>query len=202
MSNSRSFTLFLLGFIFIMASCTKEGPAGPQGTSGPQGPPGPAGSTGATGAQGNSNIIYSDWVAASAWISPGLDSSDYSYDRTAPGITQKILDSGTVLSYVKLATSPNTVRALPAIVSKGGTIYQYGMVLPSVGIARFTFINIAGSTAPNNADLFRYIIIPGSLKGGRLISGSAYGYTAAQLRAMTYDQVASLFHLPFSGTNE
>ena len=51
-------------------------------------------------------------------------------------------------------------------------------------------------------NLYRYVIIPGSVAGGRMVSGPASGHTVNELRAMSYQQIAQLFSIPPNGTNE
>ncbi|MGB3004860.1 MAG: hypothetical protein WBC06_00005, partial [Chitinophagaceae bacterium] len=51
---------------------------------------------------------------------------------------------------------------------------------------------------------YRYVLIPGVVAGGRNVNGSeptitsgpAAGYTASQLKAMSYQQVCSLLNIP------
>jgi hypothetical protein len=49
---------------------------------------------------------------------------------------------------------------------------------------------------------YRYVLIPGLISGGRLVSGPAAGYTEAQLRAMSYNSLRALLNIPVEGTNE
>jgi hypothetical protein len=46
------------------------------------------------------------------------------------------------------------------------------------------------------------VLIPGLIAGGRFTSGPAAGYSMAQLKEMSYQQVSALFAIPENGTNE
>jgi hypothetical protein len=48
---------------------------------------------------------------------------------------------------------------------------------------------------------FRYVIIPGGVSGGRVMSGAAAGYTVDKLKSLSYDEAARLFNLPEKGSN-
>jgi hypothetical protein len=179
MRKFRLLSLLALAITFIAVSCTKEGPEGPagvqgaQGTqgiggpagpTGPQGPTGPAGTTGSTGPQGpagTANVIYSSWmsIAAMEAITPAADTTlpDYPgvsrrWIRTAPGVTQILIDQGIILSYWRvgtglgpfllpyiyysgLSTAPAIINQIPAV----GKIIYYRAALngtsTSVGLA-------------------------------------------------------------------
>jgi len=223
----RLTSLSLLAFVFIMASCTKEGPAGPQGvagsqgaagatgapgtpgTTGPTGPTGPQGPQGPTGPQGpagTANVIYSGWFAASTltWA----DSTHATLgtisrgNRAAPGVTAAVIDNGVVTSYYR-ASSTGAATALPMLSGTTANLIQYATLLRAGTITYFvanlTSGNATGVVPPGE---FRYVIIPGSVAGGRMMSGPASGYSVSQLQRMPYDQVASLLHLPAEGGNQ
>ena len=46
---------------------------------------------------------------------------------------------------------------------------------------------------------FRYVIIPGGVLGGRGTGLGGTNYTAAELRAMTYEEISQLFDIPVDG---
>ncbi len=76
--------------------------------------------------------------------------------------------------------------------------------LPAPGVMHYTgfsFDGLGNSITPSSRE-YRYIIIPGAVSGGRLISGPAAGYTIAQLKGMSYSQVSSMFKIPANGSNE
>lgn len=181
----------------VLLSCQKgdAGPAGPAGPAGSAGPAGPAGPT------GTANVTYSNWFSfVSADWTGKVDSllGDIALaNKATTAVTQAVLDNGLVMGYVKLATTPNPsgVILLPATVPLTDNVLKIG-VLPSVGNVGFYNQLIDGSdifglVAPFQ---FRYIIIPGGV-AGRGVAPTYNGFTAEQLKAMSYEQVASLFNI-------
>lgn len=212
-------SLLLVAITFVIVNCTKEGPEGPAGATGPQGPSGvgSAGATGATGATGpagptgpvgpqgpagTANVIYSSWFTLTGWhdstmTDQGLCKVDY---RDAAGITAAIISNGVVLSYAAPSAASTYANALPWLVTtiNPNIIVSYR---PSVG--RMVYYNLAinsvtGGIVPSAAYVYRYVIIPGGVAGGRGITPGIGGtsYTEAQVRAMTYEQVCTLFKIP------
>lgn len=182
------FLSLILMVCIISFNCSKEGPAGP---AGPQGVAGPVGSA---------NVIYSPWfTSVSAWTSPGLSSSDFSFDRAAPGVTQAIIDNGVVLSYAKLTNDGSVIRTLPVTIFNTNGFHFYNFLLPAVGSVRYTYIYTENPDIPTITSQFRYVIIPGGVAGGRIASGSAQSYSPAQLKAMSYDEIIKLFNIPADG---
>jgi hypothetical protein len=45
------------------------------------------------------------------------------------------------------------------------------------------------------------VLIPGGVAGGYIVTGPAQGYSVDQLRAMSYQQIETLFHISSNGTN-
>jgi hypothetical protein len=133
------------------------------------------------------------------------------YLRTAPGITQAILDSGVVLTYGKLDgyTSviwpTNQVALLPIVVTyiQGSTTYtDTWSAYATADSLRINFIdnqNLYNSIS--NAHQFRYVIIPGGMAGASVVAPAAghmryTRYTPDQLRTMPYETIARLFKIP------
>jgi hypothetical protein len=188
---------------FIFVNCTKEGPEGPAGATGPQGP---AGNTGATGAVGSANVIYSAWATLTGWhdstmIDQGLCKIDY---RTAPGITASVISNGVVLSYASPSAASAFIYAMPWIISSANpnVILSY---IPTVG--RIVYYNkevnsALGGYVINPLYVYRYVIIPGGVLGGRGANSEKVAeingqlYTESQLRAMPYNEVCSLLGIP------
>jgi hypothetical protein len=217
MRKFKLLSLLSLAIVFIVTSCTKEGPEGPVGASGAQGPAGIAGPVGPAGPQGpvgTTNVTYSAWfVTGVGWTSTGADAylAEFLYNRAAPGVTQAIMDNGLVLAFMK--GDPNLLGApltqtfpLPNSVGHSfGFIDTYSFVLNAPGNIRFLYF----TTFPffDQTDLaaisYRYVIIPGSIAGGRGVNGvTTYeGFTAEQVKAMSYNQLAQTFHIPAEGTN-
>lgn len=200
MRKIRIVTFSLFVFVFI-TSCTKEGPQGPQGTAGPQGSPG---GSGATGPAGTANVIYSSWFAASTLTWADSAHADFGTisrgNRAAPGVTTAVMNNGLVLSYYKDANAGTTT--LPYIFGTTANLRQYNSILKSGTITYFA-ANLTSGTATGviPAGEFRYVIIPGSIAGARTMS-TANRFTLQQLQAMTYQQVADLFNIPASGSNQ
>lgn len=205
--------LTLLSIVFIASSCTKEGPVGPQGATGAQGPPGPAGGTGGTGPAGptgptgpagTANVIYTSWFAASTLTWADSTHAEFGTisraNRAAPGVTAAVVDNGVVLSYYREATA-GTVQ-LPYTFGTTANLRQYGAILKT-GTITYYVANLTTGTATGvtPAGDFRYVIIPGGVAGGRMMSGAAMGYTIEQLRAMSYEQILKMFSIPADGSS-
>jgi hypothetical protein len=213
-----SFSFLVITFITI--SCTKEGPEGPVGAQGPQGPPGTTGANGQNGAAGANgqngtpaNVIYSPWVASitADWVLGYIDPNNYNvercYNRVAPGIVQSILDQGVVLAYGKNFTIgastilPN-VQLLPYRESFNGQSYSFVLA-----VGKIVFTYDPDGTAPVRpvsqlaGISYRYIIIPGLVAGGRMMSGPAKGKSVNELKSMPYKDVVSMFNIPAQGSN-
>lgn len=205
MRKFTSLSLFCLAITFLAVSCTKEGPEGPAGATGPQGPGGTPGATGPAGPVGP-GATYSPWFLTGAgWIEG--DALDYNaalvFDKTAPGVTQTIIDNGVVLAYGKgfplgTNTAPEVVQ-LPF--TEAYNVDHYFFVL-NPGKIRFLYsFAIAPYEAGDLATIsFRYITIPGTV-AGRGMATTYGGYSAEELKAMPYEKVASLFNIPAEGSN-
>jgi hypothetical protein len=203
MRKFKLLSLLLLASTFIFINCTKEGPEGPAGATGPQGP---AGSTGATGATGSANVIYSSWLTQTGWHDStmtdfGLTKIDY---RTATGITAAIISNGVVLAYLAPSATSTFAYTMPWIYS-GLNPNIIVSIIPTVG--RLIYYNkeinsAAGGIVPSASYVYRYILIPGGVLGGRGANSEKVAeingqlYTESQLRAMPYNEVCSLLSIP------
>ena len=208
-------SLLALTITFLAVSCTKEGPEGPAGATGAQGPAGttgatgaagatgatgPAGATGAQGPAGTANVIYSSWAPlgtyADTTFTLAIGTVVSRAIRTAPGITQAILDQGVVLTYVQVGT---LVSSLPVTVTGPlvfGNVNVVGKIFfyfsnPTTG-------NASGASSGNSP--VRYVIIPGGIAGGRgnsekMVEIKDQVYTESQLKNMPYSQVCSLLNI-------
>jgi hypothetical protein len=155
MKSILSCLVFFVLSTFILTSCKK-------GDTGPQGP------------TGNANVMYSEWFKPDVYIKDTVFSTwGFKYNKAAPGITQKIVDSGTVLVYGKmlgyntLIWPANSVGQLPINLSyqSGGLQLDTWSALISEGNVRIRFTNDHNIYASvSNAHLFRYIIIPANTK--------------------------------------
>ncbi|MEI9945589.1 MAG: hypothetical protein WDN26_15400 [Chitinophagaceae bacterium] len=212
MRKFKLLPLLTLAIVFIISSCTKEGPEGPVGATGAQGPggtAGPAGPTGPQGATGTTNVTYSAWFsfASADWKD---STTPYFGDisraiKSAPAVTQTVIDQGIVLAYVNL--NPG-VYPLPLNITNpffSGETLQFGFVAaPSKLIFYLADLIFPDATGITFSAPIRYVVIPGSIAGGRgvnSITTTYEGYTANELKTMSYDQVAKIFNLPADGTN-
>jgi hypothetical protein len=122
--------------------------------------------------------------------------------RTTASITAAIVDNGVVMAYFSTAVPAVSAYPLPFItngtpalnisylIAPGKIIYYAGVVQTGGG----------GVTVPAGYG-FRYIIIPGTISGGRMTSGPAKGYTKSELKKMSYEEVARKFNIPATGSN-
>lgn len=218
MRKFRLLSLLLLAITFIAVSCTKEGPEGPAGATGPQGPTGATGTTGATGPTGpqgpagptgpqgppgTANVIYSSWFTLTNWrdstmLNQGLCKVDH---RDAPSLSAAIVSNGVVLAYLAPSSASTFAYPMPWIYTNSNPNIIVGY-LPSV--LKVIFYNkesnsAAGGIVPNSAYVYRYVIIPGAVAGGRSAGIGGTNYTAEQIKAMSYEQVARLFNIPATG---
>src|SRR6185437_3643839 len=154
--------IFLMASVIMvgMFSC-KKGDTGPAGKTGPAGP---------------------DSVSTSAWIPLSMKDSTinsntyYIQEIPAPAITQRILDSGIILSYlhyIDATTGTNIFNASEAV----NVTYSVGNVeVLSSGIDWTGVFD------------FRYVIVPGTLTIGNSVgSGPAKGLTRSELQNMNYN---------------
>jgi Collagen triple helix repeat (20 copies) len=202
------------------------GPTGPVGAQGIQGIPGPIGPQGPTGQ--NAQVVYSSWIQTPAafgttpttWRDTALPLIGVVARAilSAPSLNQSILEQGMIMVYWRASTTgtaPNLtatgIQPLPyntvATVGALGTIELQGNYYSALNKIFVYFRNL---TSPNTAgnvvallnSNYRYILIPGLVSGGRFTSGPAAGYTTEQVKAMSYEQIKTLFSIPENGTNE
>jgi hypothetical protein len=166
------FPLFIIMVVLVSSACSKQGPTG---ATGPQGPTGPAGPTGPKGDIGTANVLYSDWFTPPSYTKDTVFGIwGFNYDKAAAGITQTILDSGTVLTFGKLdGYAPviwptNQASLLPINITfmlRTTTYTDTWSALVTTGNLRIRFVNnqnLYGSIP--GMFQFRYIIIPGEVK--------------------------------------
>jgi hypothetical protein len=224
MRKSRIFSLAILSIVFIAASCTKEGPqgpvgpqgpqgigggvgatgsTGPQGPAGPTGPQGPIGATGPQGPSGTANVIYSAWfsLAAADWADTTIANQANIVRRalkTAPSLTAAVLSNGVVLSYTRTG---GAVIQLPYIYSPAPLASYQLHSLNATNQIIYIISGVGGSVPVGLSwtDELRYVIVPGAVAGGRMMSGPAKGYSVEQLKRMSYEDVARMFNIPANG---
>lgn len=173
--------------MLITVGCSKEGDPGPAGTSGVNGQDGANGKDGTNGndgkdgKNGNANVYSSEWFVISPWAGT---TKNFYFIKTAPEVTQGIIDSGVVLAYTKLSGGGGKVRPLPAIIGSGVTEYNFNFNLPEVGKIEFT-CNLDGSIS--NSSVFRYVVIPSSV-----VENS--GLNEDAIKNMEYAQAEAVFN--------
>ncbi|MBY0478282.1 MAG: collagen-like protein [Chitinophagaceae bacterium] len=184
------------------------GVAGPQGVTGPQGPVGPAGPVGPV-----SNIIYSGWIpsrpsaGATFWTTTGAAAYNAAgvFNVVAPGITATAMNQGAVLAYMRsifnLAATVTVRLPFSESVATGWNDY-YDFVIPAAGQIRFLYKSAVPwtLTSVGSAEV-RYFVIPGSVSGGKFMSGPATGYTVETLKKMSYAEILQLMNIPENGSN-
>ncbi len=111
--------------------------------------------------KGTANVIYSGWFEAGGYTNSGTQSAYV--QKTAPAISQEIIDEGVVLAYTKLISDNGFVRPLPATTYDiNDAIWNY--VIPGAGAIRFTVKTIdGGNISPAGTNQYRYVIIPGGV---------------------------------------
>ena len=194
----RKFNLSLLllcAFSLVIIQCGKEGPEGPPGATGPQGP------GGATGAAGTANVIYSAWhVLANAWRDTTIAGSAMKFnDEAVTSLTANVIAQGAVLAYLRIGGT--STYPLPFTNYIGAAVAGTWSYIPQAGRMFYTLFlhNNTVPPVPVGTNEYRWIVIPGSVLGGRLANGAATygGYTLDQLSAMSYEEVCNVFAIPY-----
>jgi len=193
-------TLAVAVTLMVLITSCQKGDTGPVGPAGSTGAAGATGATGAKGDTGTANVIYSDWFTPGTYTKDTVFGSyGFNYDKAAAGITQKIIDSGTVITYGKLdgynpSIWPTTqVSALPIIITyldgSSPNIDTWSALLTpgNLRIRLVSSLNAYGGIS--NAHKFRYVIIPGGVKSTTaykqgVISSSGKQISAADLNAV------------------
>jgi hypothetical protein len=130
------------------------------------------------------------------------------FKKAASGVTLSVLNTGVVLSYVKLnpdgiGGTTTTIRQLPyAYVGQAREFIQLAYN-GSITYAVTSTANpgVAITTALNSILELRYVIIPGGVAGGRSANAEKVAeirgqlYSESQLKAMSYAQVCSLLNI-------
>jgi hypothetical protein len=216
LSNLARLCMFL--FISVSIVSCQKGDAGPAGPAGPAGASGP---TGATGAPGSANVVYSQWFTPATYVKDTIFGSyGFYYNKATTDITQKILDSGLVITYGKLdgytaAIWPtNQVAPLPiSIIYMDGASPNVDVwsALATPGNLRIQLVSSLNAYGGiSNLHQFRYVIVPGgaksavaSIKPGQeqgntstFTDAAAAGDVIKNYKQMTYEQVCLRLHIP------
>ncbi|HEY4875816.1 MAG TPA: hypothetical protein VIH86_09610 [Puia sp.] len=176
----KNLKLLLVGCLAIsvaIISCSKgpAGPAGATGATGAAGANGSNGAAGANGANGTDSVLHSAWITLTTTVDTftnGTTPDSIFLDTlVTPAITQAVLDSGVILSYVQ------------NLFNNDGSIVN---VLDYSGYLEVTYrlgeIDIAVLSDISGAQ-FRYVIIPGSI----LTQSAAFkSYTKQEIKGMDF----------------
>jgi len=170
MKNFRLALILSAIVVLGMTACSKTGDTGPAGPKGPAGP---------------DSVSYSGWITlATPQVINGTDTS-YQQVIPATALTQGILDSGVILSYMDFPDNNNSDH-LSSVASL--SIYGVSEDFALGNITIFSSVDLTGLT-------YRYVIIPGSLKVNS--SEKIYkGHSTDELKQMTYEQIQQLVASP------
>jgi len=173
MKNLKSFVV-LSSLVAIVAMGCSKGTTGPAGPAGPKGPAGP------------DSVVHSAWTA----LAMTFNTTDSLYEQTitAPAITQRILDSGVIVTYLSIVDNNNVTNVVNA------SVYFINEIFTPGSIALGSRVDYTGFN-------YRYVIIPGTIVAGHMVSGPAKGYTQNQLETMGYDAVQKLLGTSSSSSN-
>ena len=172
MKNSIKIVILFIGLLMITLSCRSE-----DAEQGPQGEPGTA------------NVIYSPWFTADNFTEATVYGiKNMYYVKSAPQITQEILDTGVVLVYGNLSGYVSTVwpagqvSQLPislTYVQGGQTMTDTWSAVQTVGKLTMKFINDKNyytASGLSTVHKFRYVIIPGGVAGKQNLDYSKMSY--------------------------
>ena len=175
-----------IGLVAVGCSKGKTGPAGATGAAGTPGAPGAPGAPGSTGPQGPAgpdSVLHSPWIqlAMITYTDPSTSITSYYEDIPAPGLTQAILDSGVILSYISYTDGTGST-----VIVNASNLMGVAYALNSVNLSSDTDDSYAV-----NGWSFRYVLIPGSLITGT--SAAEKAYNKQQLQTMSYQQVIKAY---------
>ncbi len=158
-------------WVFILASVIMLGILGcKKGDAGPAGPIGPA---------GPDSVVYSNWIT----LATTYNSTDSLFEQTlaAPSLTQSILDSGVILTYVNFKASNGTYHISPISSLNYFISEDY-----SVGTINILSLKDLSGLA------YRYVTIPGSKLAGNKSSAAIKGYTIQELNALPFGDLQKI----------
>ena len=157
MQKAKLLPIILLLTTILYLGCKKEtGPAGP------------------AGATGSANVMYSAWTPLSMRFST-VDSV-YEQPITADSISQKVLDNGLILTYLKFIDASTQATQ----VVNASAYFQEVFTVKKISL--FSGINFTGIN-------YRYLIIPGGVKLQKITAGAFSGMTTLELQKMKYEDV-------------
>lgn len=144
-----------------------QGPAGPpgaDGADGTNGTDGADGANGADGADGNANVIASSWTNLS-FPSNWDGNNEARFELPDARITQEVIDSYALLSYVKFSSNSTSASSVP-FVSLGGTYEIHDAMSVGEYVAFAIGYDLGARPSPPANHQVRYVLIaPSSLSG-------------------------------------
>jgi hypothetical protein len=152
----KTFTFLVTLLVSIsLLSCKKEGPMGPQG------PAGTNGVDGSDGINGNANVkTYTVSITSANWICSGICYADV----TCQGITQNIVNTGSVHLFMESPTQAGAWLNMPWTDMYSGyiTTYNFAYVLGTLRISKVD----SDLTTPSNPGTrkFKIVVIASSGK--------------------------------------
>lgn len=222
------FSTIILAVTMLFVQCQKEGVTGPEGPKGEQGDKGNKGDKGDKGATGNANVkvdtfrlTNTQWIYNSNYVfnyEPNLAisvSTKYS-DRNFAALTQDVLNTGMVLTFMTPALSynANNWAPIPYTMQEAGETYSYNIASETfAGKIRFHYffrLNQQGVTRPSLRDAviathkFKIVAITGAISAGRMMNNGrsekqltlkGKNYTETELKAMPYTDVCKLLDI-------
>jgi hypothetical protein len=158
--------LSLAGLVAViaLASCSK-------------GSNGATGATGATGPAGPDSVLHSAWIALAMTLSVSSGDSTYTQNISASAITQNILDSGMVISYLEVIDNNGN-----SLVENAASILEVEYVVGAINVFGY------GTYGDYSGYGFRYVIIPGTI----LTNSVLKGMSKAQIQNLSYDKLNAI----------
>jgi hypothetical protein len=184
----KNLKLLLIGSLVIgvmILSCSKgsAGPAGTAGSNGTNGSNGANGTNGTNGANGTDSVLYSPWISLATTVDTftnnGTADSIFVDTLTTPSLTQGVIDSGVILSYVQNLF--NNDGSIVNVLDYAG----YMEVDYKVG-----FIDISVLSDISGAN-FRYVVIPGAIATQSI---AFKNYTKSQIQKMDFGTATKLLN--------
>ena len=165
MKKLKLLAVAVIGIALVSIVSCKKGDTGPAGPAGPAGP---------------DSVMHSAWIPLNLSLVGTTSNGDSVYQQTitASAITQKILDSGVVLTY--FANGDGSI----VDVSDYSTFLDIAYSLGTITVTSYG-IDITGYEV-------RYVVIPGSI----LVSNSILkSYTKEQLKSVDYVTISKALGL-------
>lgn len=149
-----------------------------------KGSAGATGATGATGPAGPDSVYYSAWIPANFTGATDQNGDSLYYQNiTCGNVTQGILDSGLIISYIGQLVSGTYVDVQPTL---NYNVFE-DFELSSVYFSTASTANGGIGTTGNGGVLgLRFIIIPGDVAAA---STDFKGLSKTQIQTMSYDKI-------------